>query len=313
MKRTFDALLKELRTASAVPEQAKLYHLSCLSKGDAAEFRAVWTDVHVEQRREIVAILVEIAEADIEVNFDTVFRIGIEDPDAEVRARSIAGLWENEDIRLVPILAERLLEDESAEVRKEAAISLGRFLLLGELEKIREKPMTIAYDALLIACRDPEEPIEVRRRALESLAYAGTDVVENLIREAYKASSERMRVSAVFAMGRSADPVWSPEVRQELFSPNPELRYEAARASGELQLEEAVSQLEELAEDADPEVQEAALWALGQIGGDRARALLEHYCQSPDEATRAAAEAAMDQLEFLHGDLTELFNRLMSG
>jgi HEAT repeat protein len=113
-------------------------------------------------------------------------------------------------------------------------------------------------------------------------------------------------------MGRSTDGRWAREVQQELRSPSPELRYEAALACGKLQLPDAVPELEDLAEDADPEVQEAALWALGQIGGDRARQILEHYCSSTDEATRAAAEAALDELEFLYGDLSELFTRLIS-
>ena len=101
------------------------------------------------------------------------------------------------------------------------------------------------------------------------------------------------------------------EVQQELSNPIPELRYEAALACGKLQLRETVDELEELADDADPEVQEAALWALGQIGGEKARKVLERYCQARDEATRTAAEAAMDELEFLHGDLSDFFTRLM--
>ena len=65
--------------------------------------------------------------------------------------------------------------------------------------------------------------------------------------------------------------------------------------------------LKELAEDVDSEVQEAALWALGQIGGDKARKILMQYCQAECEATREAAEAALDELEFLHGDLSDFF------
>jgi HEAT repeat protein len=78
-----------------------------------------------------------------------------------------------------------------------------------------------------------------------------------------------------------------------------------------LQLSEAIPELEGLADDADREVQEAALWALGQIGGDRARQILERYCRTRDEATRTAAEAALEELEFLHGDLGEFFTRVI--
>jgi len=310
MKRPLEVMLDDLHQKAEMPPQASLYLLSNLDAADAARVRQVWVGLPVELRRRIVTRLVELAEADFEVNFGALFRMGLEDTDAQVRAASVEGLWEDEDVRLVPLLAALLREDEDADVRAAAAASLGRFLLLGELEKIRPGPRDAAYEALLAACQDLQELLEVRRRALESLAYVGNETVAELIRQAYAATEEKMRVSAVFAMGRSADTRWAAQVRQELFSPNPELRYEAARACGELQLTDAVPELEELADDADPEVQEAALWALGQIGGDRARKILEKYCIEGDEAAQAAAEAALDELEFLHGDLDDFFARL---
>lgn len=312
MERSFDILLNALRENPEMPTQASLYTLSGLDADDAMRVRGIWPNLPVELRQRMITRLAELAEADFELDFGAVFRIGLEDENAEVRTTAIEGLWEDEDVRLIPPLASRLREDESIDVRAAAATSLGRFILLGELEKIRPDPMTVAYEALLAACRDMREHMEVRRRALESLAYVGNETVAALIREAYTATPEKVRVSAVFAMGRSADACWAREVRQELFSPNPELRYEAARACGELQLSEAVAELEELTDDADPEVQEAALWALGQIGGDKARRILERYCRAGDEATRTAAEAALNELEFLHGDLSDFFTRLIT-
>lgn len=310
MKRPLEVMLDDLNERAVMPSQASLYLLSNLDAADAARVREVWLGLPVTLRQRMITRLVELAEADFEVNFGALFRIGLEDEDAQVRAASVEGLWEDEDVRLVPLLAARLREDTDANVRAAAAASLGRFILLGELEKIRPGPRDVAYEALLAACQDSEESLEVRRRALESLAYVGNETVAELIRQAYAAPEEKMRVSAVFAMGRSADTRWAAQVRRELFSPSPELRYEAARACGELQLTEAVPELEELADDADPEVQEAALWALGQIGGDRARKILERYCLEGDEAAQAAAEAALDELEFLHGDLDDFFARL---
>ena len=113
-----------------------------------------------------------------------------------------------------------------------------------------------------------------------------------------------MRISAVFAMGRSADPVWRELVVGELESPNPEMRYEAARACGELEISDALSTLIDLVEtDPDPEVQEMAIWALGRIGGKEARRVLEACCESENEALRQAAEEALDELDFLSGHL----------
>ena len=91
------------------------------------------------------------------------------------------------------------------DVREAAATSLGRFILMGELGKVRPEPYAVAYEALLTTCRDADEYMQVGRRALESLAYIGNEIVTELIREAYGAPDEKVRVSAVFAMGRSAD------------------------------------------------------------------------------------------------------------
>ncbi|MBN1815021.1 MAG: HEAT repeat domain-containing protein [Anaerolineae bacterium] len=309
MKQPLRTLLEELNKSAQVPRLESLYLLSDLDTGDAAQVRDVWPNLPVELRQHLVNLLTEIAEADFEVDFGAIFRIGLEDKDAGVRTTAIEGLWEDQDVRLVPPLIERL-HDEAMSVRAAAATSLGRFVLAGELGKIRPGPFSRACEALLAVCQDAVEHFEVRRRALESLSYVDTEDVVTLIREAYEAPQEKVRVSAVFAMGRSADTRWAPQVKQELFSPNPELRYEAARACGELQLSSTVAELAELTEDVDAEVQEAALWALGQIGGDKAREILQRCCESECEATRAAAEAALDELEFLHGDLSDFFDRL---
>ncbi|MDY7080651.1 MAG: HEAT repeat domain-containing protein [Chloroflexota bacterium] len=302
-------LLDELRESAALPTQASLYHLSNLEAEGVALVRETWPCLPVKLRRRLIMRLVELAEADFEVDFGAVFRLGLEDEDAEVRTAAIEGLWEDEDVFLIPLLVARL-QDEALTVRAAAATSLGRFILLGELKRIRPDPQSMAYAATLATCRDAEEHVEVRRRALESLAYVSDEAVTQLIREAYAAPEERVRISAVFAMGRSANDCWARQVRQELFSPNPEMRYEAARACGELQLREAVPELAELTCDTDSEVQEAACWALGQVGGKEARDVLERCCLAEDEATRTAANAALGEFEFLHGDLSEFITRL---
>jgi len=307
MDRPLETLLDELRENSEEPDQASLCYLSSLDAADAEQVREVWTDLPEALRLDLTSLLMKMAEADFTLNFDAIFRIAMEDESPDVRKIGIEGLWEDHDVRLVPRLTERLRGDESAAVRAAAAESLGRFILLGELQKIRPKPRDMAYQALVEACQGKDEALDVQRRALESLAYVCSETVIAAIREAYASPQEKLRISAVFAMGRSADTRWEQEVQQELFSINPEMRYEAARACGELQVSEAVLMLEELTEDTDTEVQEAAIWALGQIGGDKAREILERHRHTSDEAVRSAAEAALEEFEFLHGDLEDIF------
>jgi HEAT repeat protein len=105
-------------------------------------------------------------------------------------------------------------------------------------------------------------------------------------------------------MGRSADSYWRKVLVKELDNPNPELRFEAARACGELEAYSAVPRLVEMMmDDPDREAQQAAVWALGHIGGREAREALEACYESEDEALSQAAAEALDELDLM-GELT---------
>jgi HEAT repeat protein len=81
------------------------------------------------------------------------------------------------------------------------------------------------------------------------------------------------------------------------------MRYEAALASGELMLQQAVAPLARMIKDADPQVSSACIWALGQIRGSRAKqALLEAY-EDADAHLREAIEEALAEHALLEGDL----------
>ena len=300
----FEELLKRIRDSQTSLSISSLYGLSDLTRAEAQLFQEVWSLIDARRRRWIIQSLVDIAEASFEVDFNPIFRLCLKDEDELVRSRAIEGLWEDEDLTLAGLLVHFLRDDPAESVRVAAATSLGRFVLLGELEKIEAAPAMMVEDALLGAIYDPHEALEVRRRAVESIAYSGQAQVRDIIEMAYCDDEEKMRISAVFAMGRSADPIWHEMVIAELDNPNPEMRYEAARACGELEASAALSALIGLIEaDPDPEVQEIAIWALGHIGGKEARRVLEACCESKDEALRQAAEEALNELDFLGGHL----------
>jgi hypothetical protein len=228
----------------------------------------------------------------------------LHDPDAEVRATAIDGLWEDENVSLVGPLLTALRADPSPEVRASAAQALGRFVLAGELEEIEEPVQIRILNDLLTTIHMAGESIEVRRRALESAAYAAPPEVTDALEVAYHADDERMRLSAVVGMGRTCDRRWRDLVLQELESPAPAMRYEAALAAGELGLRAAVPRLIALTDDPDPQIYSASIWALGQIGGPQAKqALLNAYAEAPDEDARAMVEEALAEQALLEGDL----------
>jgi hypothetical protein len=143
----------------------------------------------------------------------------------------------------------------------------------------------------------------VRRRAVEALAYFDRSEVSDVIARAYEDAEPKMRISAIFAMGRTTSDEWAAPVLAELESEDPEMRYEATRACGELRLIEATQDLSMLVTDPDAEVKLAAVWSLGQIGTSEAQRVLEICAEQGDEALQEAAEEAMEWLAFMQGEI----------
>lgn len=290
-----------------IAQEKRYWHagpmLTGLDAAQMAEFRAGWALLNPVQRQELAHALVEMAESHVEYDFRPIFRWLLSDEDAEVRATAIEGLWEDESPALIGPLLHLLRRDPDFRVREAAAISLGRFVLLAELDKVDAREVAPVIEALLEKVRDAREDIDVRRRALESLGYVDEPHIRDLIEAAYYHSDVRMQASALFAMGRSANPRWRPYVLAELESPDPELRYEAALAAGELEIVEAIPPLRALLEDEDIEIRLAAVEALGHIGGPEAERMLIQLMDTADDLVAEAAQAALDELRFERGDL----------
>ena len=284
-------------------EDAALYNLSNLHGEALAVLADAWPALPDERRQRIVARLVEIAEADFEADFSELFKIALRDLDAHVRAAAIEGLWEVDDVVLVRPMVDILRRDSSILVREAAASALSRFALLAELGRLPARLAQKVWDVLWEVIHDFEQDLSVRRRSIEALAYFDRPEVRRVIETAYADDEPKMRVSAVFAMGRSNDQDWSEIVLAELETDDPEMRYEAARACGELRLAEATGQLSRLVADVDPEVKMVAIWSLGQIATPEARRVLEICYEQGDEALHDAADDALAEMDFLQGDL----------
>jgi hypothetical protein len=302
-----DSLWQSMEALQHIPQAADLKQFSGLLAEDIQRLTAIWGNLPVDVRRGTVKAWNDLAAEDFEMDFSAVLRVAMRDEDAEVRAAAIDGMDEDEDVRLIPQLSEILGHDTAAAVRAAAARTLAHFVLMGELDKILPRFFEIACAALLKAHDNLDEDLDVRRHALEALAYTSLYDTPEMIKAAYAHPEEKMRISAVLAMGRSADKRWAKIVCQELFNPLPEMRYEATCACGELALSEAVPTLVELVEDVNIDIQQTALWALGQIGGKQAQRTLEKYFDSDNPILRLAAHNALEELEFFHGDLAAFF------
>jgi HEAT repeat protein len=280
------------------PSHAALTFLSDLDSSERSDLRANWASLPTERRRYIVQELVDIAEDNIDLDFRHVFLVALEDRDPEVRTTAVEGLYEDESKLLLGRLLDMLRRDPDQGVREAVAKALGRFTYIAHCTDKLGANGDRLRQVLLDAANDEKEDGDVRRRTIESLGYFhGDREVEELISDAYQSGGTRAE-SALFAMGRSMDERWQQVVLDELESSRPAMRYEAARAAGEMTLAEALPFLTRMVEDRDTEVRLAAIWSLGQIGGKPAREALLQALNSDEPAVREAAQEAIDEIAF---------------
>ncbi len=288
----------ELRDLSKPLVTSQLVNLSDLSHDEIEIFESEWPAIDVARRKQIVERLVELAEDNLQLDFDEVFRICLADADGKVRAEGIEGLCEGEERSLIEPMITLLLGDEEHSVRAAAAVALGRFALLAELGKLPPNDAHKVEGALLTALNKSDEDLDVYCRVLEAISSSSKPEVEELIRQAYKSNSVEFRASALYAMGQNCNPSWLPLLLKELRSPHPQLRFEAAGACAKLEAEEAVPRLIELIHDSDAQVQVSAIEALGQIGGSEAKEALQQCLKSSEDVVREEAQEALKEMGF---------------
>lgn len=294
----FEEYLRELRSPSSRLKVASLARLSGMRPEQARSFEEAWPSIDVRRRRRIVQELTDLAEDNVDINFDPVFLCGLKDPDSVVRLESVRGLWEYDGADIIAPLLRLLEEDEDAAVRAEAALSLGKYALLAEYGRLRDRYTREVEAGLHRVLSKDNEVEEVRARTLEAIGPRNSAWVRQAIREAYESDRRRLKVSAVHAMGRSCEERWLPLLFRELSNEEPEIRYEAAVACGSLGDERAVSHLIRLTHDPDEEVREASVAALGEIGGPQAKNALQELAADPSAAMREAAAEALSHIHF---------------
>ena len=283
-------------------------HLSFYSDLDPKSLRLfldVWSSV--PQNRKLLLLDSLIAHLDDEtiVSYEDIGKALLTDPDAEVRARALGLLAESNDLRLVDSLLNIFLNDSDLAPRLKAAILLGEFVLLGELEELDEFRQRKIEDALMSVIRSDATPA-LRRQAVEAFGYSSREEAVGVLESAYEREDPLWIASALCAMGRSHDSHWNDSVVSKLLDPDPRIRFAAAEAAGNLNIEEASPIMLQMLEDEeeDDDVTLAAIWALSQIGGEDARAYILSLIESTDDE---------EAIEFLEGALENLdFNEEMN-
>lgn len=267
--------------------------LSDLDFDELENFKNEWLSLDTVVRQEIITRTFELAEESVDLDFTSLFRLALDDPDNEVKESAILGLWESEERRVIPKLSMILRQDPQISIRIAAAKSLGHFALMAVTGKLIEKDSDRIYKPLIEALQDEDEPIDLRRRALESVSVFQNDDTTNWILWAYQNENVDLKQSAVFSMGKSCNPIWVATIVEELTNEEPSIRYEAATAAGEQLAESAVPHLIDMITDQDIEVRTAVVQSLGAIGGRLAKKALQTLLESEDDFTKEIAQEAL--------------------
>jgi len=299
--------LRRLREHDRLPDLPDLATLGNVAPADLEILRTQWPTVPVAVRRAALDRLIAAVEEDLPLDLSDLLRLALDDADATVRRLAVDALAQEGDPAFLGRLTQMARHDADTAVRAGAAAALGAYVLAGELDELDPALAMRAEEALMTALADGNEALEVQRRALESIAYSGEVGVRQLIEDAYYSAHEDMRLSALTAMGRSADSRWRNLVRAELSNPSAAIRAEAAFAVGELEAKAALAEIVSLTGDEDATVRLAAIYALGHLGGHEARTVLRRISNSNETVEAAAADDALEEMAFYASDEAEAF------
>lgn len=293
------SIITGLGDTSKPLQRRDLRKLNDIGREAQDEFRAVWDRIPPERRREIATALAALAEENVEFDFRDVFGVLADDSEADVRLAAVDGLWEDDRLSTLRQLYPMLERDSDEDVRAAAALAVGRFAQRASIGELSERVAGEVRAALHATASNLDVPDNVRRRAIEGLGYFAGEDTTALIGQAYTSGKGPLKESALVAMGHTLDSRWLPVLDVELRSAEAAVRYEAARASGEYGSEamSLLPQLVPLAEGDDLEVAQAAIWALGQIGGESARRSLKRLTGSDNPTIKQAADEALGELQ----------------
>jgi len=295
---SFEQLLETLRDENKLLNLPELNRLSGLSAAEQQQLSQQWMGIPVLRRRLVLDSMLALCEEDVLVSFDWFGFFALMDPDPHMREQGIQILRYEESLDLLEKFSDLLESDDDFRVRAAAAAGLGQYVFLGEIEEIPAHILHTLEERLLEVIRGSDEVL-VRRRALEALSFSGRKELVSLIEVAYTSDDEDWMISALFAMGRSANPRWEADVLASLTHSSPDIQLEAVRAAGELELRQAVPLLLDLLEDGDPDVRAASIWSLSQVGGPGVQEILFSLSDdTEDEEESSLLEAALDNLIF---------------
>ena len=126
-----------------------LYLLSDLEKTDLNKLAAIWDQLPAWRRQGLMEDLAELNERDYLLSYNDLCLFTVKDEDPKVRLSTVKVLEQYDLNTLIPQFIDLLSNDNDDQVRAAAAHALGRFVYLGEIDKISASTLREIEDKLL--------------------------------------------------------------------------------------------------------------------------------------------------------------------
>jgi hypothetical protein len=270
-----------------------LAELSGISSQDGLKIVRHWSRWTDDEVLGLHTQLSDLAAVDSTMEFECIFKAGLDHKDSRVRAAAAHGLAETGDTVVISRILEMMETDDDVDARAAAASTISSFAMIASEGKLTERLRVRMLEALTAVLDAADASSELWRRALEAAGSFGDARINRYIARATKSDGTDLRRSVLIAMARTCDPRWLDFVTQELENSDATVRFEAVNALGEIGEEADAFYLEEPMDDQDLMVQLAAVAAAEKIGGPTAKSMLQVASQSSEPAVASAAAGAL--------------------
>jgi hypothetical protein len=298
-----DLLLALIEDPDSLTESDYL-QLSDLNETELQQFKLAWGDLDTQHQQKLILHLYELGEQNSELNFESIYKYAMDSEDENIVYASLDGLWESETHDTLRKLIRVIETDKiSAHIKGATFTHFSRFLLLGLDGKIDSNLISVVHSILKQHFIDIEQPVEVRRRALEALANIDDEQTTGYIKQAYISDITALKVSAIYAMGKTCNTQWLPLLVEELNSEEPEIRYEAVDAIVEIGDDSIINDLVPLLDDDDYQVKLTTISGLGKLGGLIAKEALITYLNDEDQEIIDLVTTALEDIAFIEDPL----------
>jgi hypothetical protein len=285
--------------------------LSDITPANLEILRRAWGQISPVRKALLMENIEVFHVSEITSNFEDIASLAIEDMNTAVRMSGLRLFYDYENSSFVNKFIELLETDPDIGVRSQAAITLGKYMYLAELEMIDERHRNSIDEALIKVLRSDENEL-VRQKALEAFGYSSRREVKDFIHTAFNSGDYNWIASSLVAMGRSADEAYATQILTMLVHPEIRIQREAVYAAGELELTAAKNLLLKLAMEleAEEELWLETITALSKIGGEGVSEVFEKLLENA--STDEEEEFLNDAIENLNltNDMAIGFNMM---